>query len=199
MVFHRSFKTQSIELVQTNHVNCFLNFVVPFMSLVKVHRVFSSCRKNSASSRGIQFHWVLRWDSKATIKLFMRDTNYMPRNFATLKPLSLQPSLTKPSFWSFHFSCLVFGTGQVSDFILRLATLQSPVFLLNSSHFEFSVILIFLRHLLYRSNEVILPSSLTQILSIIYVHLYESTWVGWDGFIFCSFFMNKNKKLQCLF
>ena len=176
MVFHRSFKTQSIELVQTNHVNCFLNFVVPFMSLVKVHRVFSSCRKNSASSRGIQFHWVLRWVSKATIKLFMRDTNYMPRNFATLKPLSLQPSLTKPSFWSFHFSCLVFGTGQVSDFILRLATLQSPVFLLNSSHFEFSVILIFFKTPLIPKQrgyfaEFLNANSLNHLRTFIRIHL----------------------------
>ena len=68
---------------------------------------------------------------------FMQDGTYPPRNFATLGPSELQP----PFIWNWisrvnaKFSWT--DTGQVSDPILHLLILQSPVFLLNSRFFHF--------------------------------------------------------------
>jgi len=47
-------------------------------------RVLPSFFEYSASARRIQFHWVYVGDSGAVVTPFMRVTNYVTRNFATL-------------------------------------------------------------------------------------------------------------------
>ena len=67
----------------------------------------------------------------------MQDGTYPPRNFATLGPSELQP----PFIWNWilrvNAKLSWTDTGQVSDPILHLLILQSPVFLLNSRFFHF--------------------------------------------------------------
>lgn len=53
---------------------------------MKVHGVFPSRHRYSASSRKIQFHWVSTGDSGNVVTSFMRDGTYPPRSFATLEP-----------------------------------------------------------------------------------------------------------------
>ena len=62
--------------------------------IVKVHGVLSSRAKKPASSRACQVHQCPRRDSEAIVTSLMRDTNYMPRNFATLGLSGLQPPFT---------------------------------------------------------------------------------------------------------
>jgi len=58
---------------------------------VKVHRVFPSSHKYSASSRKLQFHWINSGDSGEVVTSLMQVNTYLTRNFATLGPLGLQP------------------------------------------------------------------------------------------------------------
>jgi len=60
-----------------------------------VHRVFPSSYNTPASSREIQFHWVIIRDSKAIVTSFMQDGTYPSRNFATLGLSELQPPFTE--------------------------------------------------------------------------------------------------------
>ena len=104
--------------------------------------VFSSHREISASSRKIQFHWALCWDSRAMIASFMHVKNYLTRNFATLWLSWLQPPFIERWLKCVNTSSWVFNTGQISDLIRHLSILQSLVFLLNSSRSLFTVTLI---------------------------------------------------------
>jgi len=45
------------------------------ITIVKVHGVFPSSRKNFASSRKFQFHWAYVGDSGTVVTPFMQDTN----------------------------------------------------------------------------------------------------------------------------
>ena len=71
---------------------------------VKVHRVFPSNCKYSASSRKIQLHWDNTGDSREVVTPFMRVENYSTRNFATIGPSRLQPSFTGTSIQNLHLS-----------------------------------------------------------------------------------------------
>jgi len=64
------------------------------MGIVKVHGVFPSCRRNSASSRKIQIHWAYNGDSGEVVTPFMQAGTYPAKNFATLGPSELQPPFT---------------------------------------------------------------------------------------------------------
>ena len=98
---------------------------------------FRVAERNAASSRQVQFHWVNLGDSEEVVIPFMQDGTYPPRNFATLGPSELQP----PFIWNWilrvNAKLSWTDTGQVSDPILHLLILQSPVFLLNSRFFHF--------------------------------------------------------------
>lgn len=51
------------------------NFLLQYITIVKVHGVFPSSRKYSASSQKIQFHWACAGDSGIVVTPFMQDTN----------------------------------------------------------------------------------------------------------------------------
>ena len=63
-------------------------------SPVKVHGVFPSNRKKSASARTFQFQWTHVGDSEEVVTPFMRVGTYPTRNFATLGPSELRPPFT---------------------------------------------------------------------------------------------------------
>ena len=63
-------------------------------NIVKVHRVFSSYCKYSASARRIQFHWTYIGDSGEVVTPFMQVGTYPTRNFATFGPSELRPPFT---------------------------------------------------------------------------------------------------------
>jgi len=73
----------------------------------------------------------------------MRVGTYPTRNFATLGPSELRPPFTGASFQCLHIFTSPSSTGQVSDPIRRVTTLQSPVFLVNSRHPLFCVTFFF--------------------------------------------------------
>ena len=57
---------------------------------------------------------------------------YPTKDFATLGPSELQPPFTEVYIQSLYTKISPFSTGQASDPIHRVTTLQSPVFLVNS-------------------------------------------------------------------
>lgn len=57
----------------------------------KISRVFSSNWESSVSAPTLKFHAIHLRDSYPIINLFMQDNTYLPRNFATLGSLELQP------------------------------------------------------------------------------------------------------------
>lgn len=57
----------------------------------KISRVFSSNWELSVSAPIVKFHAIYLKDSYPIITLFMQDNTYLPRNFATLGSLELQP------------------------------------------------------------------------------------------------------------
>jgi len=59
-----------------------------------VYRVFPSYYKIIASSRLIQFHLVNIGDSKRVVIPLVQVRTYLTRNFATFRPLELQPPFT---------------------------------------------------------------------------------------------------------
>lgn len=67
---------------------------------------------------------------------------YPTKNFATFGPSELQPPFTEASIQCLHILSSLYSTGQTSDPIHHLTIQQSPVFLLNSRHSLFPVILI---------------------------------------------------------
>ena len=75
-----------------------LKFILQFKINVKVHGVFPSNCKNTASSREIQIHQVYAGDSEEIVTPFMQVGIYPTRNFATFGPSELQPPFTGASF-----------------------------------------------------------------------------------------------------
>ena len=73
---------------------------------MKVHGVLSYHSYTFASAQRNQFHRTHTRDSLTIVTPFMRDTNYVSRDFATLEPLELQLPFA-------------FAFGQVSDIILK--------------------------------------------------------------------------------
>ena len=65
--------------------------ILQFEIAVKVHGVFPSNCKKSASSRIFQFHQAYTGDSEEIVTPFMQVGTYPTRNFATLGPSELQP------------------------------------------------------------------------------------------------------------
>ena len=59
-----------------------------------MYRVFSSHFEIFASSQIIQFHRMNPRDSKKVVTPFMRVRTYLTKNFATLGPSRIQPSLS---------------------------------------------------------------------------------------------------------
>ena len=62
-------------LLTTSHLFYSYEVLLQYITIVKVHGVFPSSRKNSASSQRFQFHWDYVGDSRTVITPFMRDTN----------------------------------------------------------------------------------------------------------------------------
>ena len=65
-----------------------------YQVIVKVHGVFPSSRKYSASSRKIQFQWVNTGDSGEVVTPFIQVGTYPTRDCATLGPSGLRPPFT---------------------------------------------------------------------------------------------------------
>ena len=132
---------------------------------MKVHRVFPSSRRTSASARRVQVHRGQEGDSGEVVTPFMHVGTYPTRNFATLGPSELRPPFTGASGRSLHPLPSPSGTGQVSVPILPLTSLQRPVFLGNSRSPLFSdastkqTIAHLVGHSFSRSYRANLPSS----------------------------------------
>ena len=138
------------------------------MVIVKVHGVFPSSCKKLASSRVLQFHWDHTGDSGKVVTPFMQVGTYPTRNFATFGPSELRPPFTGTYVRCQNISLSFSSTGQVSIPIRLLTNQQRPVFLLNSRYPQFCASsslqnLIYISHLLFRSYEVILPSSFSMV------------------------------------
>jgi len=80
--------------------------ILQFMITVKVHGVFPSNYKKSASSRTFQFHQVNVGDSEEVITPFMQVGTYPTRSFATLGPSVLQPPFTGVYLLRYNVSVL---------------------------------------------------------------------------------------------
>jgi len=93
-----------LENIQSSHLTYTVLFLSHCEVIVKVHRVFPSCRGYSASSRRIQFHWSHIGDSGEVVTPFVRVRTHLTRNFATLGPSVLRPPFTGDSIRSLHFS-----------------------------------------------------------------------------------------------
>ena len=127
-------------LVNINFHLCYTTIkILQFMITVKVHGVFPSNYKKSASSRTFQFHQVHVGDSEEVITPFMQVGTYPTRSFATLGPSELQPPFTGASSLCVNTFLSPSGTGQVSVPIHPFTSLQRPVFLVNSRPSLFSV------------------------------------------------------------
>jgi len=105
---------------------------------VKVHGVFPSSPRVSASARTVQLHRDQGGDSEEVVTPFMHVGTYPTRNFATLGPSELRPPFAGASHRGVNLSASPSGTGQVSVPILRPKTLQGLVFLVNSRSLLFS-------------------------------------------------------------
>lgn len=57
-----------------------------YLILVKLNGVFLSYFEEKESSPLFQFHIIKGYDSQRVVTRFMQDSNYEPRNFATLIP-----------------------------------------------------------------------------------------------------------------
>ena len=125
-------------LVNINFHLCYTTIkILQFMITVKVHGVFPSNYKESASSRTFQFHQVHVGDSEEVITPFMQVGTYPTRSFATLGPSELQPPFTGVYLLRYYVSVLPNSTGQVSIPIHLFSNQQRFVFLLNSCFFLF--------------------------------------------------------------
>ena len=82
----------------SSHLSCTFFCQKQYKDIVKVHRVFSSYDKYSASARKFQFHWTYIGDSGEVVTPFMQVGNYPTRNFATLGPSRITAAVYK----SFH-------------------------------------------------------------------------------------------------
>lgn len=70
----------------------FFNFILFYtINNSQISRVFSSNWELSVSAPIVKFHAIYLKDSYPIITLFMQDNTYLPRNFATLGSLELQP------------------------------------------------------------------------------------------------------------
>jgi len=137
-----------------------------------VHRVLPSSYKYFASSQRFQFHWIISWDSRTVVTSLMQVVTYPTRNFATIGPSELHPPFTEIYIISFHKLFSQSSTGQMSDPIHHFTILQSLVFLLNSRYSHVVSIHYFFtnpEHSFSRSYTINLPSSLTNIFSIIFI------------------------------
>ena len=107
-----------------------------------MHGVFLSCRGYSVSSPRLQFRRACGGDSAQIVTPFVQVGTYPTRNFATLGPLLLRPPFTGASIQSFGriltppFNLPAPGRRQCLYVVS--ATLQTPVFLLNSRLGRFS-------------------------------------------------------------
>ena len=82
----------------SSHLSCTFLCRKQYKDIVKVHGVFSSYDKYTASARKIQFHWTYIGDSGKVVTPLMQVGNYPTRNFATLGPSRITAAVYK----SFH-------------------------------------------------------------------------------------------------
>jgi len=137
-----------------------------------VHRVLPSSYKYLASSQRFQFHWYITWDSRTVVTSLKQVGTYPTRDYATLGPSELQPPFTEIYIICVNKLFSHSSTGQMSDPIFHFTILQSLVFLLNSRYSRFASIYYFFTNPKYsfsRSYRINLPSSLTNIFSIILI------------------------------
>ena len=132
VVFHCCLIFSKEKIFQGSHLCYTFLISQPCRDPVKVHRVFPSSHRKSASARTFQFHGVDARDSREVVTPFMHVGTYPTRNFATLGPLQLQPPFTRVQIQCKNTPSYLTGTGQASDPIHHLSNSQSPVFLVNS-------------------------------------------------------------------
>ena len=81
-------------LFKSSHLFYTKYLILQLKIIVKVHGVFPSNCKKSASSRIFQFHQAYIGDSREVVTPFMQVGTYPTRNFATFGPSELQPPFT---------------------------------------------------------------------------------------------------------
>ncbi len=123
MVFHYCL---SSHLCYTGYKNLQLKIIV------KVHGVFPSTRKKTASSRTFQIHQDYVGDSEEIVTPFMQVGTYPTRNFATFGPSELQPPFTGDSIACKHKRISPCSTGQVSASIHHKNFAETCVFIKQS-------------------------------------------------------------------
>jgi len=109
----------------TSHLGCARKTQTQFQAAIKLRRVFPSRSFKSASSQTCLFHRVCLRDSVSIIIPFVRDTNHVPMNFATLGLSRLQPPLTRTSIESLHPRTSSSGIGKASALIHGLYNLAN--------------------------------------------------------------------------
>jgi hypothetical protein len=174
-----------------SHLDCAKEAQTQSQATVKLHRVFLSRCRESASSRTCLFHRVSLRDSAQIVTPFVRVGTYPTRNFATLGLSELQPPFTGASVVSFFLSNnqlpLPSGTGQASAPIFRFTTLRRPVFLINSRLGLVTASSLTSSHPFSRSYGAILPSSLERVISRPLVFsTYLPVSVSGTGFFHCK-------------
>ncbi len=120
------------EIFNASHLDCARKAQIQSQITVKLHRVFLSRYKKSASSQICLFHRDSLRDSAQIVTPFVQAGTYPARNFATLGPSSLRPPFTGTSVASSHQLLSPSGTGQATAPIHHLTILRRPVFLVNS-------------------------------------------------------------------
>jgi len=137
VVFHESFSKRKSFAILSSHLGYTSPAFPQYRDPVKVHRVFSSNPRASASARTLQFHRGQEGDSEKVVTPFMHVGTYPTRNFATLGPSELRPPFAGISGQCVNIIRSSSSTGQVSVPLLPLTSLQRPVFLVNSRSLHF--------------------------------------------------------------
>ena len=100
--------------------------------VVKDHRVFPSNHGVSASARKIVISRSLYGRQQESRYTIHAGRQLCAKEFRYLWTVKIQPSFTGASLLSAKIKVLPSSTGQVSDFLHGVTSLQNPVFLVNS-------------------------------------------------------------------
>ena len=86
--------TTALKEYESSHLYYTRLVTLQLIIIVKVHGVFPSNYKESASSRIFQIHQACAGDSGEVVTPFVQVGTYPTRNFATFGPSELQPPFT---------------------------------------------------------------------------------------------------------
>ncbi len=104
VVSHERLQRSHKTFFNASHLYCASKDQIQSQDAVKLHRVFlSRCRKSASSQTGL-FHRASLRDSVQIVTPFVRVGTYPTRNFATLGPLLLRPPFTGASVISFAYA-----------------------------------------------------------------------------------------------